>query len=125
MKNTTNILTADFSKCNLSGLELDISRKKQTLEQFTNEFHGLGKIPMFEILTQKGAEKEYITFDISINGNMLRAEHVAFSIEENESIYVAAIKREIDLDFSLDENLQELYTDCINKLIHNCYDVLS
>jgi hypothetical protein len=56
---------------------------------------------------------------------MLRAEHVAFSIEENESIYVAAIKREIDLDFSLDENLQELYTDCINKLIENCYTILS
>jgi len=97
----------------------------QTLEQFTNEFYGMNIIPIFEILTQKGAEKEYVTFDISIKGNMLRAEHVAFSIEENESIYVAAIKREIDLDFSLDENLQELYTDCINKLIENCYTILS
>ena len=82
--------------------------------QFEKEFNSITKILCFEIpvLNKTSKEEDYITFDISIRKTFLVAEHVALTAKEEKSKFVATKKVKIDTDFSVDENLSELYDEC-------------
>jgi len=85
---------------------------KKTIQQ---QFDALTTIRVFEILVKdkRTNDKEYILFDIDINGNNLEATHIAFNELEEQSNKIAFESIEIDEDFSLDANLEELHEACI------------
>lgn len=72
----------------------------------------LMKIFEVEVIDRRDGRKTYVTFDIDIENNQFVASHEALTIKQEQSNQIASIKRDIDPDFSLDENLQELYEDC-------------
>jgi hypothetical protein len=88
----------------------------KTIQQ---QFDALTTIRVFEILVtdKRTNDKEYILFDIDINGNNLEATHEALTTKQAKSNKIAFVSIEIDENFSLDENLQELYTQCDSALM--------
>ena len=78
----------------------------------------VGKIKVFEVevLDKRTNENDFIIFGISIGKNKFRAEHVAFNEVEEQSKFIAFCETDIDTDFSLDENLQTLYSECIDAI---------
>ena len=83
------------------------------------QFNDLNKIKCFEIpvFDKRTEENTYIVFDISINEGKFIAQHEATTKEEQESNKIAFCSTDIDIDFSLDENLQGLYDECIEKVV--------
>lgn len=72
----------------------------------------LTKIFEIKVLDRRDGTKTYIIFDIEIVGNQFVAQHEALTLAQDQSNLIASVKRDIDPDFSLDKNLQELYEDC-------------
>lgn len=93
------------------------------LEQIKKQFSDMDKIPMFEIpvMNKKTGEKDHVIFNISIISCKLDATHESFSDEQSKSNKIAREFIYIDPDFSLDENLQELYDTCIQAIINSEY----
>ncbi len=91
------------------------------LEELTKEFYNCDKITMFEekVLDKRTQEDEYVTFNVGIVGRYLCATHVALNQEEEDSPLIANKSIKIDVDFSLDENLQTLYEVCIEALFNS------
>lgn len=92
---------------------------QNTLENFKNNFNNIDKIKVFEIevLNKETQDLDYILFDIVIKDNCLIALHEALTIEQTKSDKIAFQSVEIDLDFSLDENLQNLYDACTTAIL--------
>jgi hypothetical protein len=88
----------------------------KTIEQ---QFSEVTLIKCFEVevLDTRTNETEYIIFDVDIVGNNFVATHVGLTVEQEQSNKIAFVSIEIDEDFSLDENLQELYSACIDAII--------
>lgn len=84
----------------------------------TEQFESLNKLPLFEIevIDKKTNEIEYIIFNISIQNNKFRAEHIALNQEQEDSEKIAFCSTSIDSFLTLDENLEELYSECINAI---------
>lgn len=93
--------------------------KSKKLIRFEKEFNAIDKILCFEIpvLNKASKEEDYITFAISIRKTFLVAEHVALTAKEEKSKFVATKKVKIDTDFSVDENLSELYDECYAAIL--------
>ena len=72
-----------------------------------------------EVLDTRTKETDWITFDISINSGEFLAQHVALTQDQEDSTKIAFVSIEIDPDFSLDENLQELNTACIEAILES------
>lgn len=83
--------------------------------------------PIFEIeVYHKDTEEEdFIIFYIAIQDNSFIAQHVPLTREEERSEKIAFKELEIDPIFSLDENLQELYSICIDAIITSDFYALS
>ena len=98
-----------------------------TTTQLTEVLTNGKLIPIFEIpvIDKRTNEKDYIVFDIEVIKNNLVAQHVALCQAEEDSDKIANIVREIDVDFSADENLQELYKDCTTKIMDSEWFELS
>jgi len=98
----------------------EFKQELQRFAEFTQEFNEIQKMKMFEIqvIDTRISETDYITFDISIEKNTLKAQHVALTQVEEDSNLIAFKSVDIDTDFSLDENLSELLTEC-NEAICN------
>lgn len=81
------------------------------------------KFKVFEIpvIDKRTNIKEIILFDIDINGTKLEANHIGFSEKEDKCLMISFESIELDEDFSLDENLAELYDECINAIIASDY----
>ena len=94
-------------------------------QQFINDWDNIAKLKMFEVpvWNHKNNEKDYLLFHISIDkeNNLFRAEHEATSDEEEESDKIAFCSVELDYDYSVDVNLQELHEECMNKIIDSQY----
>jgi hypothetical protein len=88
----------------------------QTIEQ---QFSEVTLIKCFEVevLDTRTNETEYIIFDVDIVGNNFVATHVGLTVEQEESNKIAFVSIEIDEDFSLDANLQELHFACMDAVI--------
>lgn len=96
------------------------------LTDIKKQFEESNLFPLFEIEVQHkdtGAE-DYIIFDVSIQGGYFVAQHVALTRKEEKSKKIAFKKLVIDTDFSLDENLQELFNICQNAIIESDFYTL-
>lgn len=76
----------------------------------------LYKIFEFQVLDKRTNSTEWITFDISIVDNMFVAQHEALSQAQIDSDKIASTSIDIDPDFSLEENLQELHSACTDAI---------
>ena len=76
------------------------------------------KIFEFEVFNRVTKEKEWVMFDIELDAENCRfkAGHEALTQAEKDSKYIAYVATDIDPDFSLDENLQELHNECIDAI---------
>ena len=85
------------------------------------QFETMDKIPMFEIPVTdiRTQDDEYIIFDISMQDGEFIAEHVPLNKKEELSDKIAFCSVDIDAFFSLDENLQELYSECIESILNS------
>lgn len=85
------------------------------------QFDELNLIKCFEIqvIDKRTNEIEYIIFDIEINDNILKATHEGLTQAQCDSDKIAFVSIDIDEDFSLNENLQELYSECVNAIINS------
>ncbi len=72
------------------------------------------KVFEFEVTNKRTREKDWVTFDVvlDVEKGQLKAQHEALNQVEADSEYIACKVCNIDPDFSLDENLQELYSIC-------------
>jgi hypothetical protein len=96
------------------------------MENFTKEFNEIDKIKMFElkVFDLRARQEDYILFNIGIFGETFRAERIALNKQEEQSKFVAFDYIEIDKDFSVTENLEHLYMECVNSIIDsNFYDL--
>ena len=99
------------------------------MHQFEQELTDSGKMPIFEIPVRLkrlsispptlNNEKEYILCEIGVNGNKLEATREGLTRQEIESDKIAFDSVDIDLDFSLDHHLQELYDEVINSICNS------
>lgn len=84
------------------------------------EFENLDRMKIFEIgvIDKRTNKNEYIIFHISIEGNKFIATHEATTHAEEKSNKIAYVSTIIEA-FSfieLDEYLQNIYEECINKI---------
>ena len=93
----------------------------------SEQFDSLNTLPMFEIETidKRTQEIEYIIFNISIQNNKFRAEHIALNQQQEDSDKIAFCSTSIDSFLTLDENLQELYDECIEAINSSSFYELS
>jgi hypothetical protein len=91
------------------------------MKDIKQQFSEINKLPIFEVevIETETNETEYIIFNIFIENNNFIAQHVELTTEEENSNKIAFKSIEIDEDFSLDENLQELYDECLNGIINS------
>jgi hypothetical protein len=88
----------------------------KTIEQQFAEVK-LMKCFEFEVLDLRTKESQYIIFDIEIIENLFVATHIGLTEEQEQSDKIAFTSIEVDADFSLDANLQELYSACIDAIV--------
>ncbi len=90
------------------------------MKNIIKEWEKCDKIKVFEfkVFNRVTREKEWITFDIELDteNNQFKAGHEALNQAEKDSEYIAYVTSAIDPDFSLDENLQELYDACTDAI---------
>lgn len=91
------------------------------------QFESMNKLPLFEIavVDKRTQTDEYIIFNISLEGSKFIAQHIALNQEQEDSDKIAYCSVKIDSFFTLDENLQELYDECINAIICSDFYELS
>jgi hypothetical protein len=91
------------------------------METIADKFNALDKIKCFEIevVNLSNNKKDYVVFDIKIEGNEMYATHESLTYKQANSEKVAYISIKIDEDMSLDANLQELYDKCYEAILHS------
>ena len=96
------------------------------LTDIKKEFEGSNLSPIFETKVQHKdtGEEDFIIFHVSIQGRSFIAQHVALTRKEDKSKKIAFKKLVIDTDFSLDENLQELYSICLDAIMESDFYTL-
>jgi hypothetical protein len=88
----------------------------KTIQQ---QFNDLELMKIFEVLVtdKRTNTEEYIIFEIEIVDGEFHATHEALTTKQEQSNKIAYVSIEIDEDFTLDENLQALYSECYDALI--------
>jgi hypothetical protein len=91
------------------------------MKTIQEQFEEITLMRLFEIqvIDKRTNEIEYIIFEIEINGNLLKATHEGLTQEQRESNKIAFVSVEIDECFSLDEHLENLYSECINAIMNS------
>ena len=97
------------------------------LKEIKNDWLNCDKIKIFEIpvIENKTNENDFICFDIELRKNTFYAFHVAMTAKEEKSKKIAFQKIVVDPVYSLDENLQNLYSSCINAILQSEFFTLS
>tara|TARA_B110000285_G_scaffold163379_1_gene182488 strand:+ start:598 stop:894 length:297 start_codon:yes stop_codon:yes gene_type:complete len=87
------------------------------------EWAEVNLIKIFEVavIDTRSQEEEYIIFDISIQDNKFIAQHEALNLDQAQSDKIAFVSVDLDPVFSLDENLQDLFAECLNAVIESSY----
>ena len=98
----------------------------KTTNRIRAEFDSLKLERIFEVQVVKKStgEIDYIIFEIEIVGDEFRAYHEPLTTEQSDSEKIAFCSVEIDPDFSLDENLIELFNECQQAIIDSEFFVL-
>ena len=94
--------------------------ESKKLVKFQNDWNNVNKFSMFEIevINKQTSEQDWIIFNIELHGSTFYAYHVGLTEKQNKSKKVAFVKQVCDIDFSVDENLQSLYYNCIDAIIN-------
>ena len=81
------------------------------------------KIKVFEfpVINKITGNDDWIIFDIDCTLKTFIATHIPLTQKETKSKLIAYCESSIDEDFSLDENLYELYDECTNAIIASDY----
>jgi hypothetical protein len=89
------------------------------MHTFQKQLIDSGKLPIFEIevINKKTGEQDYIVCEIEVHQGQLRAFRIGLNEEEEKSDKIAFDGVDIDLDFSLDHHLQELYNEVVTSII--------
>ena len=89
------------------------------MKTIKQQFNEITKMKFFEIevINNRTNEIDYIIFDIDVIGNQFVVKHVALTKEQEQSNIIPRIVMDIDEDFSLDTNLQELFVICNQSII--------
>ena len=89
------------------------------MKTIKKQFSEMDLMPIFEIevIRKSTGEIDYIIFEIEIVGDEFRAYHEPLTTEQINSEKIAFCSFEIDPYFSLDENLQELFSECQQSII--------
>jgi len=89
------------------------------MEDLKEEFDNITLFKLFEIEVSNNATKEteYLIFDISVSENKLVAQHEALNEDEAKSEKIAFKSINLDIDSTLDENLQGLYEECTQAIL--------
>ena len=95
--------------------------KSKKLIEFEKEWDAVTLMKLFEeeVIDKRTGEQDWIIFDISIQGRSFVAQHVALTVKQEKSRKIATTKIVIDPDFSLDKNLQELHSACIDAILYS------
>ena len=96
------------------------------INNIAQQFKNLDRIKIYEIevMDKRTEEIEYFILNISIKGNKFIATHEPTTFAEEESNKIAYTEIEIDEAFTLDEHLQNLYSECIDKIIKSDFFTL-
>lgn len=86
---------------------------------FDEQLSSSGKEPIFEIpvIDKRTGFEDWIICEIAVRDNQLKAYRVAVTEQEEKSNKIAFNAIDIDLDFSLDSHLQELYGAVIDSIL--------
>jgi hypothetical protein len=97
------------------------------LKAFKEEFDNINLEKMYEIevIDNRTNKEDYLIFDIELIEDKLIATHQPTTHEEEKSNKIATVEIILDKFFSLDEHLQELYDECINKIINSDFYTLN
>lgn len=90
-----------------------------TLKTLKDHFYNITKLRIFEIevMTKKTQENEYVVFYIEIQKNTLLALHESLNSKQEKSKKISFVKVVLNNSLSIDENLQNLYDECINAIL--------
>ncbi len=93
----------------------------------TEQFESMNTLPLFEIAVTdlRTQTDEYIIFNISLEDNKFIAQHVALNQEQEDSNKIAFCSVSASNWLTLDENLQELYDECIEAINNSTFYELS
>lgn len=95
------------------------------MQELKEEFKNMKKLPLFEIeVINKEQETDYLVFDISIEDDTLKATHAALTKEDEDSPKIAFKSVDLDDCFSLDEHLQDLYSECTEAICNSDFFTL-
>lgn len=95
--------------------------KSKKFIQFESDWNAVTLCKVFEIpvIDKRTNKPEYIVFDISISGYSFIAHHESLNTKQENSKKISFVKVVIDTDFSIDSNLEELYSECIQAIIES------
>ena len=80
---------------------------------------------MHAVVDKRTQEQEYIIFNISIQEGKFIAQHVALSQEQEDSNKIAFCSVSASNWLTLDENLEELFCECIEAINNSSFYELS
>ena len=97
------------------------------MKNLKKEFENIELMRVFEIsvIDNRTNENEYILFDISLQKNTLVAQHESLTTKQSKSKKVAYVKSVLNNCYSLNENLQNLYSECVNAILNSEYFTLN
>lgn len=83
------------------------------------QFEEINCIPVYEIevTDKRSGETDYIVFHIEAYKKYFKASHVPLTYKQRDSNKIAFVSIEIDESFSLDDHLNELYSECCDAII--------
>lgn len=93
----------------------------------TEQFKSMNTLPIFEIavVDKRTQEQEYIIFNISLEDSKFIAQHIALKQEQEDSNKIAFCSVSASNWLTLDENLEDLYSECIQSIIDSTFYELS
>ena len=93
------------------------------MKNLKKHWEEVSKIKVFEVpvTDARTKEDEYIIFYISIIGDYFVAEHEPLNLKQEQSDKVAFVSVDIDSSFSLDENLEYLFSECMDAVTESSY----
>lgn len=112
IKNLSDVYNLQWQLNNLIDSEYEkVKNSLQAKKDFINEWNNIDKLKMFEIevLNKVTNEKDFLSYDISLNPDTMEFNSNSYDNFNNNML--------IDLNFSLDVNLQEFYSSLIENEI--------
>jgi hypothetical protein len=93
------------------------------MKNLKEQFNSIEKMKIFEIpvIDKRTGESEYIIFDIQLQKNTLIAQHESLTKKQAKSKKIAYTKTVLNNCFTIDENIQALYEECINAILESEY----